>query len=422
MKTIDPTLKQRLLLHQQTAYNNADPRAVVNISRTQLPLTGSKFLERQLIGTYNGLTRSAVAARHTNKGKDCDRIYVAYAANDTVKVVYADTQTALDGHVWVDTGFTAVGSDVAIAFDGTMPKTRHDKYEFITEQLPWVFWLDNGALYGQRLDAAEPTLLAAENVTALSAVRGVWAEVSYFDMGLLVFYITSGMIYMRSYKDGAWENAAPIGFGPAETWTQIAASRTWDYRIVLQTVSGGGKLYEIVSQTNGIATRASEHILLSGIAASGELTEVFYTDSYADEHINIADITATGALIWGVSSMPVTVANIDNGSGDWGKFITVTFNYPVSAVSGNATAFMLTDSYGGTYTGTTIDASQDGLSVTVGFIDFNNADNISCTLSYTQGTIMSPVAVMDAWEFSFTPTNLVPLNIPAPEVTEVWNE
>jgi hypothetical protein len=75
-------------------------------------------------------------------------------------------------HIWIDTGFSASATDIVIAFDGTMPKDTGGRVEFVTEALPWVFWIDvGGILYGQKLGISYSTVLALQNATSVSAVR-----------------------------------------------------------------------------------------------------------------------------------------------------------------------------------------------------------------------------------------------------------
>ena len=163
-----------------------------------------------------------------------------------------------------------------------------------------------------------------------------------------------------------------------------------------------------------------EHISISNITAVGTLTPIEYHDTTNTEHISIADITAVGSLIWGITSSPVSAANIDDGSGDWGKAVTVTLDHPVHDTAGNAGAFVLTDANSVTFTAQTIAASADGITLALGFTDFNAASG-ACSLSYTPGTVLSPAVAMDAWTITFTPANLTPTAVEAPKVTGVTN-
>jgi hypothetical protein len=164
---------------------------------------------------------------------------------------------------------------------------------------------------------------------------------------------------------------------------------------------------------------SEEHISIGNITAIGTLTPITYRDAKAEEHISITGITAVGDLIWGLTSSPVSAANIDDGSGDWGKAVTVTLDHPVHDTAGNAGAFVLTDANSVTFTAQTIVASADGKTLTLGFINFNNAAG-ACSLGYTPGTVQSPAVAMSSWSITFTPTGLIPTSS-APIVTEVTN-
>ncbi|MEG1758512.1 MAG: hypothetical protein RR235_08675 [Oscillospiraceae bacterium] len=421
MRGIDSTLAARLKQLGQTAAANADPSAVVWISRPRIPLTDSTFLERQLIGNYSGLSRASVALRRLLRGRDADRIYVAYVASGAVRAAYADTSPDMAAHVWLDAGYSAAGTDVAIAFDGTMPKDARGKVQFITEALPWIFRVTaSGELFARRLGAPE-LQLATANCTRVSAVRAMWSEVGGFDFGLVVFFILSGSIYYRQLIAGEWTDAAPIpaaALPAGKTFSDIAAFRTWDYRVGVQVQDSTGVVYEIFTQFMGIGKQNVEHIELKAEAA-GKLTAVTYHDAQTDGHLELS-VAADGALIYGLSSRPTAAANINNGAGDWGKSVAVTMDYPVSATDGNAGAFVMTDANKVSFTAQTISAGADGKTVTLGFTDFNIAFG-AVTLAYTPGTVLSPATAMTAWSIAFTPQHLVPPKIDPPECASAIN-
>ena len=84
-----------------------------------------------------------------------------------------------------------------------MPK----KGKVITEELPWVFWINGGVVYGQIIGTGSTVMLATANATDVFAVRGVHSEVGGFDFGLVLFMVIAGQLYYRQLIDGVWMDA-----------------------------------------------------------------------------------------------------------------------------------------------------------------------------------------------------------------------
>lgn len=431
---IETSLKSRF----QTAAAKAQIEPVVYIRRPTTAVRIKEFIERSTLSVNGSPINASVCSatlRREKIAREPEEIYLASAcigageSCGTVSVYKAATSSLLplDAHIWADTGFTRADAvDVSIAFDGKYVRDARSMQEFITTGEPFVFYVTSaGALYARRMDApytdaASDAVLAHTGVTAVSAVRGSYSEADAFDMGLLVFFIMEGAIYYRAYKDGAWSDAEAIPelITPQPAWAKIMASRTWDYRVVVQATTAEGALYEIATQTYGIGTRGVERID-ARIAATGRSTEVQYTDTASNERVSAA-VSAQGQRIYALSSAMLSAANVDDGTGDMGKRVAVVFDYPITGAESQPGAFKLTDSLGSVYIAQTAATSADGKTLTLGFIDFNNAVG-ECAISYTPGTVMSPVAALAAQSVSFTPEGLVPTYIPLPEVTEIWN-
>ena len=420
MRSIPSDIASKLAMKKQTAANGADPSASIWIGRPTTPLTTDVFLEKQAVLTATSITDSAVAVCHPRQGAANTKINIAYIASGVAHVVTAATKTKMSNHIWVDSGFSENASAISIAYDGTMPKNDQGKVEFVTESQPWVFWVDSGVLYARKMGTTDTITLAQANCTDVSAIRAMWSEVGGFDFGLVVFFILSGTIYYRQYIDGVWMDAETVTFGPSSvTWTSIAAFRTWDYRVGIQGKTSDNVLYELFTQFMGVGKQNVEHLEITSVNADGNIIPVDYHDTAENEHINISGIAATGTLIYGLSSKPVSAENVDDGNGNYGLTVKVTLDYPVTGVADNAAAFTITDSGGGSYACTA--ATVTGKIVTLMCVDFNAAYEKTLTVTYTPGTVQSPAAAMEAWTITFTPAGLVPTTVPAPTVTEVAN-
>jgi hypothetical protein len=419
MRDINSELLTRLKKDFQTSYANADPRAVVWISRPTTALINNDFLEKQEILTGTAITDVSVAVCHPVIYRPVAKIYVGYVDNGTAHVKAAIAKTSMSAHAWIDAGFSETASAIALEFDGTMPKDRRGRVEFVTEELPWVFWINGGALYGKVLGDTEAVQLAAANATDVFSVRGMWSEVGGFDFGLVVFYILSGTIYYRQLIDGVWTDAEAIGFGPSATFVSIAAMRTWDYRICLQAQDDTGVLYELFTQYMGVAKQNVEHIEVKDVSAAGGMVHVDYTDTAEVEHIEVSNISVDSDLLSTIPAVPTSCQNIDDGTGNWGVTIIVTFTHRLSELSAG---FYIQDANSITYAATASIIEDDGRTITFTVVDFNAAEGQTCTFCYTPGATISEAVDLEAFSFEFTPTNLVAPNILAPEVEAIWNE
>lgn len=418
MRSIPSDIASKLALTKQTKANKADPSASIWIGRPTTALTTDAFLERQTVLTAP-VTDTSVAVCHPRAGRNNTYIYMAYVSNGVAKVKRALAKSKMSSHVWVDCIFSESASAVSIAFDGIMPKKVDGTVEFITETDPWIFWVNADSLYTRKLGTSTTITLAEQNCTDVSAVRAPWSDVASFDFGLCCFFILSGAVYYRQYINGEWCDAAqvPPTLPQTNTYVEIAASRTWDYRVALQAITSDGAIIEAFTQFGGIGSRNQEHISVD-VDADSTLTEVTYFNTKLNEHVEV-DVSAEGELIYGLSSVPITVGNIANDSDDWGFLVTITLDYPVTNVSGNL-GFVLSDVNGTTYNAISITSSTDGLILTVEFPDFNNAYG-ECSITYTPGTIQSPATAMLGFTKSFTPQNLVPVQIDPPAVASIIN-
>ena len=425
MRDIPYHINEKLGQRVQTKATNSDPRLSLWISRPTTQLTEAEFLEYSAV--QNGVSAASIAVRHMSFGNSSDVVYIGYIKNSNAYVACSPTYVDISRHTWTDTGFITQASDIAIAFDGTMPRDVHGNYEFITKNAPWVFWVSDGAAYGQILGQPGTVTLAESNATKVAAVRAMWSDVPGFDFGLVLFMVVNGEIYYRQLIDGIWSDAEPVNFGPSVVWSQISAQRTWDYRIALQAVDSTGALYELFTQYGGIGSKNAEHIAVKDITAKGNIVKVNYSDTKSnDEHIELSDII-TGAPYGGLYSTGtpsiVSVRNIADSNGDWGKILVVTFDIHLKSdeVSAQAGRFTITDNRNTTFTASEAVLGADGKTITLMFTDFNNCSG-ACYAKYTAGTVTSMFGVaLPTAVFSFTPTNLIPNSIPAPEVVEVFN-
>lgn len=426
MRSVPSDIASKLSLKKQTRANKADPSASIWIGRPTTALTTDVFLERQEV-LAAPITDVAIAVAHPRIGAANTDVYLAYVSDGKAKVIAAVSRTKIDNHIWGNTGFEVDADVVSMAFDGSMPKVSRGGVEFITEPTPWIFWIKDQVLYARKLDGDTPIVLAETNCIDVSAVRAMWSEVGDFDFGLVCFFILNGQLFYRQLIRGEWLDAEAVTFGPAGiTWAEVAAFRTWDYRVGVQLKGTDGKIYEMFTQFMGIGKQMTEHIEVRGITAAGKRTRLYLHEYKENEHIEIASVQGEGLYQWGTPVFGIAAANIDDGFGNWGKVVTVVLDHPCgpATVPGSGNRFSITGSNNATFYSESATCSVDGLTLTIIFADFNAALG-ECTLAYTPGSIKSPLinpaTDMLAWTFDFEPINLEPPAMDPPEVVEVYN-
>lgn len=429
MRTLPENFKNRLYNPMQVPAENANPSLDAWITRPTTQMVDGNFLEKQKIKT-GIISALDVAVRHPKAKMESDRVFIGYVQSGTAKVVSSAHEDVMERHVWEDSGFSQTATDIALAFDSKTVRDDRDRHEYITEESPWVFWISDGALYGQILGVTgSPVTLAESSCTAVSAVRASYNEIADFDFGLCVFFLAGSLLMYRQYIHGTWYDAVTVTKLPeGVTFTDIAASRTWDYRICLQLFGSDTYIYELYSQYGGIGTRNQEHIEISNVTANGVLTEVQYTDvKSGDEHIEIGNVTANGALLYAYTATPVKAYNTDtdDGSGNYGFFVNVTFSHALHDAEGKNQLFTMTDTNGNIFGCISVKEIYNGTGLRLEFLDFNVAAKAeSLTLTYTApatGGVMSPVVPLESFTVTFVPENLIAPSVPAPAVSEVVN-
>ena len=305
MRPVSVEFDKRIIKKVQTKATNADPRIDFWVSRPTTQLIDDELLEKQSV--TSGVTDCDIAVKHEHFGRKADGLAMAYVKGGVAKVATSPYYESMKRHAWIDSGFSEPAQKVAIAYDGAMPKDISNKFEFITRGEPWVFWVNNGAIYGRQLGGAT-SILAEANATSISATRAMWSDVPGFDFGLVLFMILNGYIYYRQLINGEWYDATMLTAVPTLddgiSWAQVDVSRTWDYRIALQLVDSIGTIYEVFTQFMGIGSKNAEHIEVKGITSDGELTKVYYKDAETDEHTRLTNITR-GTFIYTGGVFPI---------------------------------------------------------------------------------------------------------------------
>ena len=316
---------------------------------------------------------------------------------------------------------------VTLAFNSDIAGTGN-KFEFITDEKPYVAYIKDNAAYIINLndEVITPTLMVSGNVTDISLVRAPkFIQNQSVDYGFILFFLMENQLYYRQMIAGVWYDAELVDmtFESGTVFTGIEAFVTWDFRVGVLITTAAGQLLQLITYFEGLSSLINEHIELL-MSADVNLVPITYWSTQCNEHIEITT-SATTRLIYGHSAIITSCINVDNGEGDYGYKIQLIFDYPNTAQNVNESMFTLVDGNDINYLCTAWSLSQDGYTLTLTFDNFNlaaKADDI--TLTYTKpssGGLLSPAVQTNSFMQTFVPVGLVDPGNP-PEFLTAWND
>lgn len=424
MRNINTTLAERLDSTMQTFGENANPITQMRIQRHNVPLHDEELIERTRILHRAGLTDSDIAVCHPHFGWDDERIWVAYVRNNVLHVKWAENMEVLSKMEWNDYSFTTDAIACSIAFDSTVKHNAQGIWEFVTEELPWVFWVTpDGELKAKKCTPLGTYIydLAEANVTLVSAVRGPSGTFGNWDLGLTVFFVMGGSLFYRQMIDGVWYDAELVQHEDLTgiTFAKIKAFNTWDYRAGVQILTDDNEIYALFSYTEGLGTRSQEHTMIHYVEGSmGGWKSKFVgeTDFQTREHTFIAYHDNEVYNYSTNTERPVYAENIRDINGNWGS--TIEVHMSEKSTGALNTAFSLTD---GTHTYQCMAVAYDKRIIRLSFADFNEATG-NLTVTYTPGDLATPIADVDGFSITFTPVHLGEYVPPVPKAVSAEND
>ena len=424
MRNITSSLNDKLESSQQTPFNNASPKMSIKVSRARTTVMDSDYWTVETIREKQDLGDIALALKRVNSYGSPDRIYEIYVDEETVKTALREYPDYLkDG--WQDQFELGAGSAVAIAFDGHWQFNR-GKWRIITDEEPYVFWVDSSnTLMTQLWDKQDTLQQLSDLVVKVRSIRG-WKNVNFADrdQGIIAAYIkTDGSVYYRNYciqQDGTkvWEIEKQL-----TEFTGIAINInlfiTNDYRVGFVVEDSDNKIYWYITKRNwaGMAIAPDKFYVESNINIS--LIKTIRKNGFNDEKIVISQNMNINLLYGASYNEFINVINIDDGSSNYGLLINANTSYELFDIQTNDfevfdennTHFMINSI-------TKIDATTYEFLVD----DFNSAYG-NLTLNCKGITTKNEGGYLfDAFAISFSPTGLIPPVIPIPEVLEVYNE
>jgi hypothetical protein len=255
--------------------------------------------------------------------------------------------------------------------------------------------------------------LVASGVSNFDAVMGVESRYGEISQGLIVFYVVAGAVCYKQFIDGVWQGQETVTIAPANA-VSVKAERLFDYRIVLHVADSTGALYEVFSKMEASGWNSQDFIQAKISVASSSLAIGYPTHSEIEQITAI--ILPLTASLYNLSPVIVEAQNVDDGLGDYGHKVLVTFDERIYDVD---TGFSMTDMESGAWPSLSVAKISDRV-VEVTFANFNNAVG-DCTVIYTPGAMMGDIVAVEADSIVFSPIGLVPFATDPPAPISIEN-
>jgi len=433
MLDIPSTLLDKLQQSMQTIGNNAQPRMDIIAEKAARYLNIGDFLQPRTIRTGNSLGRLDICIRREDKNEEPTEVVMIYIENDIAKVATLPYISTPDDEFEYQYNFGPATS-VACDFDGRFQIIDDRSGIYFDTSICWAL-VSMGEPYFAVINDGDLTLYHGtddpfpliEDGTAVecSLLRG-WKSVTSVltDQGLICAYIkTDTAAYYQAYceqEDGSyiWENEQQLtAFGTPVA--ALAMFRAADYRTGFMAEVSGNILFMVTDRCWSGMAIMPEYLSARTSMTVGVL-EVTYWDTKSDDENISVESNMTVVVLWGIDQTILLAENIDDGSGNYGYKVRLTWDYLLGNVAAQTSAFTLTDSAAHTFTENAITQISDTV-IDVTFKNFNNAVG-DCTVHYTPGTMTGEAGQsLGATSKSFIPTGLVPFEVIPPVPTGIIN-
>lgn len=396
------------------------------------------FFKFETIRSRKGLGDQAVIARRNKPYGIPDRLYNIYVDNKVIKTATREYYSGQQAE-WLDNFEVGQGTSVAIAFDGKW-ELHKNRYGLVTKGNPYLFWVDlDGGLYKQIWNDISTKEQLAENVVKVKSVRG-WKNINFTDRddGLIVGYIKdNGGVYYRNYSEGAsgiysWSVEEKV-YEFAGVAVNMNLFITNDYRTGFIIEDNLGKVHWLITERNWAGMALAPHtVSVSPVEIKVEVIDIEYPKGYEVENISVSPVEIKAELLFArtdnglVSISNIAMTRLDENLEeyeDWGFKIRFRLNYetmtmPVATLT-DATTLSTLPIKGITEIeqGYEYEISIDDTLLEFGI---NNVEN-DITIKII-GARNEAGDDYDTIEENFTPINLVPGDIPLPEIEVIFNE
>ena len=411
MREIETELLARVLQNVQSVQNDNAPSVEIIVSRANTPILRPEYWQESIVTAGAAATCTSVAVKKT--GRKITDVYVSYVAGGVLTIKKAAFLLPITRMVWETVETVEGAAECAIEFDGTFQRIERN-VEFRTDDTPYLFYTTSaGALMYGLVGAETYDTLVASGVSEIDAVMGIESRYGEISQGLIVFYIVAGSVCYKQFIDGVWQGQETVSIAPANA-VSVKAERLFDYRIVLHVADSTGALYEVFSKMEASGWN-SQDFISAAIGVVSSSMSIHYPDRYESIRISAA-VETISASLYTLSPIMISAVNIDDGFGDYGYKVLVTFDERIYDVD---TGFSMTDTESGAWPSLSVSKISDTV-VEVTFANFNNTVG-DCTVVYTPGEMMGDIVAVEADSVIYAPTNLVPFATDPPEPISIEN-
>jgi hypothetical protein len=287
MRTIPAELLNRLKKKWQGTAENANPGMKAYLSRGLI----NELFKVYTIQEGENVEAVDVTVSRPETEADPSEVY-AICLDSGVASVKSKPLPYDELVPWISEFQVSSGvADTAIEFNGYWKYNfDENRFNFITEEYPWIFYIVSGTLKAQYWQD-EPITLSTD-VSVIAAIRG-WVPANgetSNDQGLIVAYIkTDGHVYYRNYciqedEQVLWESEKQITAFTG-TVSNLSLFRTNDFRIgFIAEISG--ELYWVVTERNyaGMSVPPDTFVPgLSGMTGTFDFKRITYHEVYSPD-------------------------------------------------------------------------------------------------------------------------------------------
>ena len=240
MRSIPLSLKQKLLNRVKAEGTGSLPHIRLVATQTSANTLLSEPIHEDISPAFGD-----VAIRQTSADPKSMCAYAVCLDNGIAEIYRRQFPASMD-YKWEHQWTLGSVDDAAIEFDGTWRMDGSNQWYYLeTEDYPYIFTVENNALYAQKWnDTATRTRLADGNITQLSACKGWRNSVQLeLDQGLIIGYIRDGAVYYRSLctlpnGTAVWEAERRVDVLGTQN-TTLSVIRTNDFRVAFLTEQNG---------------------------------------------------------------------------------------------------------------------------------------------------------------------------------------
>jgi len=427
MRHATTSLNEKLKTSQQTPANKADPKMSIQVSRARMTVMDSDYWKVETIRQKDGLGEVSVAPRRDRPYGSPNQIYEIHIDNGMIGTAIREYPDTFE-EGWKNQFSLGPGSSVAIAFDGYWSRFRK-LWRLVTEEKPWIFWVDNNNTLWRQLWGDDSTKnQLATDVIKVKALRA-WKNVNLpdRDQGIVVGYIKKdGTVWYRNFCQQedyryVWESPKQLTQF-AGTAVSLNLFITNDYRMGFVIEDTNAQVHWLITGRNWAGMALGTEQIILNATAQVQLIPVTYHYNKEIEKIHVA-ANSEVSFLFGSIANNIIATNVPNEENNWGWIIEIMTMHPIETIT--LENIVATDLYSGTNIQFT---SMESLSKR--HFRLHVSDIVESGINNVYGDIRILITgarneagyTFLTMEDTFTPHNLLPIEIPLPEVMEVWNE